>query len=252
MSNSIKTTISTQKDFFDQTGQLLPKGNYYFNINDNVEMKNGKEIMVGDLSCKGHWGRFSFKSVDLIKMLAIGQSRLARRTELNEEKLPNYDSPICSPKNFRIRNNTTFLSSNLSRNTIVKTYTTGPMELPSCSICLTDISNNTKILDCNHKFHKHCIDRWLLRKDTCPICRSIVRATLPPLRYPMRPPPEPPVRESSYRFSSSNVPSRDNHVNMFLPGQANMSLLDIDDELESIRLRRRINNIRNRYGLSNI
>ena len=52
MSNNIKTTISTQKDFFDQSGQLLPKGNYYFNINDNVEMKNGTEIMVGDLSLK--------------------------------------------------------------------------------------------------------------------------------------------------------------------------------------------------------
>ena len=252
MSNSIKTTISTQKDFFDQTGQLLPKGNYYFNINDNVEMKNGKEIMVGDLSCKGHWGRFSFKSVDLIKMMAIGQSRLARRTELTDENLPNYDSPICSPKSLRIRNNTTFLSSNLSRNTIVKTYTAGPMELPSCSICLMDISNNSKRLDCNHKFHKHCIDRWLLRKDTCPICRSVVRATLPTLRYPTRPPPEPPVRESPYRISSSTFSYRDNHVNMFLPGQVNMNLLNMDDELETIRFRRRINDIRNRYGLSNM
>ncbi len=245
MSNSIKTTISTQKDFFDQTGQLLPKGNYYFNINDNLQMKDGNEILVGDLSCKGHWGTFSFKSVDLIKMMAIGQSRLARRTGLNEENLPNYDSPICSPKSLRIRSNNTFLNSNLSRNTIVKTYTSGPMELPSCSICLMDISNNLKKLDCDHQFHEHCIDRWLIRKDTCPICRRPVRATLPPLQYPMRPPPAPPG-ESPYRVH------RDNHVNMFLPGQVNQTLRELDEELEAIRFRRRINNIRNRYGLSNM
>lgn len=246
MSNNIKTTISTQKDFFDQTGQLLPKGNYYFNINDSVKIKDGNEIMIGDLSCKGHWGRFSFKSVDLIKMMAIGQSRLARRTSLNEENLPNYDSPICSPKSLRIRNNTTFLHSNLTRNTIVKTYTSGPMELPSCSICLMDISNNSKRLDCNHQFHKNCIDRWLIRKDTCPICRREVRATLPPIEYPTRPPPPPPVRESPYRIH------RDNHVNMFLPGQVNETIRELDEELEAIRFRRRINSIRNRYGLSNM
>ena len=28
----LKTTISSQNDFFDATGQLIPKGNYYFNI----------------------------------------------------------------------------------------------------------------------------------------------------------------------------------------------------------------------------
>ena len=123
--------------------------------------------------------------------------------------------------------------------------------MEECPVCFEN-----KVLklyfNCPHTVkHKICLECYY-NCHTCPICRSIVRATLPPLRYPMRPPPEPPVRESSYRFSSSNVPSRDNHVNMFLPGQANMSLLDIDDELEAIRLRRRINNIRNRYGLSNI
>ena len=238
MSN-IKTTISTQNDFFDQMGQLLPQGNYYFDIKD-IENEN----YVGELSCKGHWGKFSFKSIDLIKMMAVGQSRLARRTELNEECLPDYDSPICSPKNLRISSNRTFLNSKLSRNTIVKTYNSGPIELPSCSICLRDISNNSKRLDCNHLYHKLCIDRWLLRKDTCPICRSVVRATLPNLHYPTRHPPPPPG-ESTYPFSHRN-----NHVNMFLPGQVNMNLLDIDDELESIRLRRRINTVRRRYGLS--
>ena len=48
-------------------------------------------------------------------MMAIGQSRLIRRTGLNEENLPNYDSPICS-QSLRIRSNNTFLNSNLSRN----------------------------------------------------------------------------------------------------------------------------------------
>ena len=41
-----------------------------------------------------------------------------------------------------------------------------------CSICL-EVNNNNKIsLDCGHKYHSLCIQKWKLRNDSCPICRQ--------------------------------------------------------------------------------
>ena len=42
-----------------------------------------------------------------------------------------------------------------------------------CSICLDDITNNniTILKECNHTFHKECIDKWK-HHNTCPYCRK--------------------------------------------------------------------------------
>ena len=50
-----------------------------------------------------------------------------------------------------------------------------------CSICLLEISddyNNSKKLDCGHKFHIDCIVKWYTsNKDikTCPLCRTTIK-----------------------------------------------------------------------------
>ncbi|CAI9784199.1 unnamed protein product [Fraxinus pennsylvanica] len=44
----------------------------------------------------------------------------------------------------------------------------------NCTICLQDFKNgeSAKMLpSCRHFFHVHCIDEWLLRQGTCPMCR---------------------------------------------------------------------------------
>jgi len=43
----------------------------------------------------------------------------------------------------------------------------------TCSICLTDLSENVGKLKCGHQFHRVCIYKWLIdeNKNTCPICR---------------------------------------------------------------------------------
>lgn len=43
-----------------------------------------------------------------------------------------------------------------------------------CVICMEDIKQGTtlKVLNCGHKFHSRCIDRWLKRKATCPVCNA--------------------------------------------------------------------------------
>lgn len=43
----------------------------------------------------------------------------------------------------------------------------------TCCVCLdrfraTDV---LRVLDCNHEFHRKCIDPWLQNKQTCPMCK---------------------------------------------------------------------------------
>ena len=40
-----------------------------------------------------------------------------------------------------------------------------------CPICHEDDTVVRHTLACNHTFHLHCIDRWLRKNRTCPLCR---------------------------------------------------------------------------------
>ena len=44
-----------------------------------------------------------------------------------------------------------------------------------CPICFENVEKNKayRILECGHKFHKTCIDKWLYseEKNSCPMCR---------------------------------------------------------------------------------
>tara|TARA_Y100000816_G_C26041594_1_gene545581 strand:+ start:70 stop:1104 length:1035 start_codon:yes stop_codon:yes gene_type:complete len=43
----------------------------------------------------------------------------------------------------------------------------------TCSICMQDISADEQTqLDCGHMFHNACMNRWLLRGNSCPFCRA--------------------------------------------------------------------------------
>ncbi len=52
-----------------------------------------------------------------------------------------------------------------------------------CPICCLEIEYNQYIrrLNCNHKYHKKCIDKWLifclknLKCSNCPMCRTVVK-----------------------------------------------------------------------------
>ena len=158
MSVDLKTTISINKSILDENDQYVPIGNYYFLIK---KMEDG--LVTGELSCKGHFGEFTFSYVNVIKMMAIGQSRLARRSNLVEEGMPNYSSPITSPKNFNFP--------------MINNYTEKSNEkivLEKCIICLDVINNDKQPLLCGHNFHKNCIDNWKSEKNTCPCCRKTI------------------------------------------------------------------------------
>ncbi|XP_048130708.1 NEP1-interacting protein 1-like [Rhodamnia argentea] len=47
----------------------------------------------------------------------------------------------------------------------------------SCSICLQDFECRDaarRLPDCRHLFHLRCIDKWISRQRSCPLCRSPV------------------------------------------------------------------------------
>ncbi|XP_056687007.1 NEP1-interacting protein 1 [Spinacia oleracea] len=44
----------------------------------------------------------------------------------------------------------------------------------SCPICLQDMAGEQSVrclVQCQHQFHKLCIDKWLVLNNSCPICR---------------------------------------------------------------------------------
>lgn len=46
-------------------------------------------------------------------------------------------------------------------------------EKQECSICFDGMAAApVQILACMHKFHKHCISKWLSNNPTCPLCRA--------------------------------------------------------------------------------
>jgi hypothetical protein len=46
-----------------------------------------------------------------------------------------------------------------------------------CSICYTNYvdDGNIRELPCKHYYHSKCIDEWFSTKNTCPICRYIIK-----------------------------------------------------------------------------
>ena len=48
-------------------------------------------------------------------------------------------------------------------------------DIGDCSICLKKMYCNDSVkTECDHTFHKMCIETWLKSKDTCPLCRTVV------------------------------------------------------------------------------
>lgn len=47
-------------------------------------------------------------------------------------------------------------------------------DLEVCAVCLDEFRNNqlVRTLPCDHEFHCECVDRWLLAKRTCPLCKG--------------------------------------------------------------------------------
>ena len=49
----------------------------------------------------------------------------------------------------------------------------GPTSNGTCAICIGDYKKGDKlrVMPCEHKFHTECIDKWLVVKNACPVCK---------------------------------------------------------------------------------
>ena len=172
----IKTAISTIRSVYDENGNYLPTGNYFFRIKDYDQPFFTGNISHNDES----FGEFCFSPKKLVKMLAVGQSRLARRADMHHIRgMPGYPSPLNSPPVVRRYNANSFMSryvvNGISRNTTIRNR-----EEVQCSICMEMIDRTEKkTLNCNHDFHTECVNRWLRSNDTCPLCRAPQRVREP-------------------------------------------------------------------------
>lgn len=46
-----------------------------------------------------------------------------------------------------------------------------------CAVCLGDYQKNEVLRQlpvCSHIFHKDCVDEWLVKNSTCPLCRTLL------------------------------------------------------------------------------
>ena len=51
----------------------------------------------------------------------------------------------------------------------------GGSDAARCAVCLADYADGDELRrlpDCQHAFHRGCIDQWLRRRPTCPVCRA--------------------------------------------------------------------------------
>lgn len=217
MSIPVKTTISCREDIFDMDGQWLPKGNYYFSVT-NLSSR----AIEGRLYERSFQASYKFRPKDMIMMMSNAQARLARRANIVHEYMPDASSPRASQTTNlpSIENQPVRLVSILSareprvssadilpgrtiistppsqnRNTSSRGSQRSSNGNPVCTICLEEVidnDNNKKVLHCNHVFHKNCIDRWLITRTQCPVCRRRVpfrptgRATSQPPRVTRR------------------------------------------------------------------
>lgn len=151
-SATVQMTLSSENTV-DLMGRFLPAGNYYFTAKHFY-----KDMICGSLTSKGEvFGEFCFTNKELVKMMAVAQARLGRRADISERGMPEYPSPVLTKRRKR------------------------PVSPTTCSICYDHIISNKYELPCKHEFHKACIDQWLRRKNTCPLCRASV-ARLPSIQ----------------------------------------------------------------------
>jgi len=67
------------------------------------------------------------------------------------------------------------LSHEIIERLIPQVAVTSLMGAPSCSICLSDLElgdSMAVVPSCLHRFHFSCLEQWLTRKKSCPICKE--------------------------------------------------------------------------------
>ena len=64
----------------------------------------------------------------------------------------------------------------ITKNVKINEYILNEDNNEKCSICLEDfnIGDTLNELNCNHFYHKECINNWIKSNNNCPMCRSLI------------------------------------------------------------------------------
>ena len=44
-----------------------------------------------------------------------------------------------------------------------------------CVICLDTVETEWRDLECHHRYHKQCIENWIVVRATCPLCLKTIK-----------------------------------------------------------------------------
>jgi len=95
-------------------------------------------------------------------------------------------------------------------------------DLPDCSICLESIEENLHKTQCNHNFHKDCINQWLdMGNNTCPNCRG----NIAPRRRRRR------LRRQPVRDALDDFEDFLNNLNLDIPEEMNIQLNGLPEDV---------------------
>ncbi|KAF8052381.1 hypothetical protein N665_1564s0003 [Sinapis alba] len=105
--------------------------------------------------------RLDIEEMSYEELLALSERIGTVNTGLPEEDVKNHlKTRTCSVIN---------LAEESSSSPQTKDRETEP-----CTICQESFKNEEKIatLDCGHEYHAECLEKWLIVKNVCPICKS--------------------------------------------------------------------------------
>jgi len=154
---NMKVYLCTDTNLLDANEQFLPAGKYYFIIKSFIDNN-----VKGKIINNGSKIPYEFRFFTFMTMMAKAQSYLARRANIRNKNMPNYDSPVNLPK-----------PKFLLKKKILKKLK------EECTICLEDKLDCTackKRLSCGHEFHLDCIKDWIKINKSCPNCRKKINS----------------------------------------------------------------------------
>lgn len=48
-------------------------------------------------------------------------------------------------------------------------------EKKECVICLDEVETEWRELECHHRYHTRCIEKWIIIRAKCPMCMKIIK-----------------------------------------------------------------------------
>jgi hypothetical protein len=108
----------------------------------------------------------------VLSWLCLDTSRLRRiREERRRQRDNDRDTVMLEILNRNIQREA--LNIIRTRTTSYKLGKNDPHIGDECCICLDEFKNRSKVsrIECCHVFHKKCIEKWLLERAVCPLCK---------------------------------------------------------------------------------